>query len=210
MKPEEQKAKYPTREAWLEAAVRPLADKVCLPESSYPRVSVGFPSKGATSRRKRRIGECWHPKAAEDGRSQVYISPLEADPVRVLDVLLHELGHVKHPDAKHGKEFKRYMKLAGLEGPATATIAGAQCSLWLAKVAENLGPYPHVKLNPADIGVKKQTTRLLKATCPACECTVRITAKWAGEVGETLPFCGYCGIPGNPDSFERMKLDVSK
>ena len=193
------------REAWLEAAAAILADKACIPSAALPAVSVGFPSVRALSAKKRTLGECWAAKAAKDGRAQVFVTPLLADPVDVLAVLLHELGHVKHPEAKHGKVFKRYMKLVGLTGKATATCPDAQCAAWLASLAGELGPYPHGELAvcPKD---KKQSTRLLKAVCPACECTVRLTAKWAGEDGATLPFCGYCGLPGNPDSFERMRL----
>ena len=198
-------ATHPTREAWLEAAEAALRPTTQLADALAPRVSVGFPSKGALSRVKQTLGQAWTRDAVPDGRAQVYISPVLQDPLRVLDVLVHELGHVKHPEAKHGKVFKRYMKLVDLEGKATATKAGPQLTAVLKRVALELGPYPHVELVPSK-GEKKQGTRLLKAVCLGCECTVRITAKWTGVDGNTLPFCGVCGIDGNIDTMVRMRL----
>ena len=95
---EESPFKHPTREAWLEAAIERLQGTTSLSEKLTPRVAVGFPSRGALAR-KQRLGECWHATATEDGRAQVSITPMLSDPMRVLDVLVHELGHVKYPDA---------------------------------------------------------------------------------------------------------------
>ena len=197
---------YSTREEWLQAAVKRLAKLAVLDACPVPHVSIGFPSRSALSRRKKRLGECWHPKASEDGHSHIFITPLEADPVAVLAILLHELGHVKYPDAKHGAPFKRFMKLVGLEGKATATVPSPQCKLTLASIAADLGTFPHPRLNAAESGRKKQGTRLLKASCPACDCVVRITRQWAGESGETLPFCGFCAVDGDAATRERMQL----
>lgn len=194
-----------SREQWLEAAAQRLAPLAGIGKHETPRISVGFPSTRALSTNKRRIGECWHAKACEDGRPQVYISPVLTDPIDVLATVLHELGHVRFPDAGHKGPFKRFMKQAGLEGKPTATVPGPQCTLTLRSIAADLGPYPHSKLTPSQQR-KKQTTRLLKAQCPACECTIRVTAKWAGDEGKDLPFCGWCAIPGNVDTFERMVL----
>lgn len=196
---------HATREAWLEAAVEAMRPWLIF--DGAPRVSVGFPASGGLRvQGSRTIGQCWSPKAASDGRSQIYVSPLLDDASKVLAVLLHELIHHKvGNEAGHGKPFKREMRHVGLEGKATATVPGAQCAAVLAKVAEELGPYPHAALNPK-LGRKVQGTRLLKAQCEGCGCVVRITAQWAGANGETLPICGYCAIDGNPDTFVRLKL----
>jgi hypothetical protein len=202
----ETNTKYATREAWLEAAAEAMQTKCGIRDENMPRISVGFPSKGALASSRKRLGECWHPKTAEDGRSQILITPLLSDPAKVLEVVLHELGHVKHPDAGHGKPFKQFMRLVDLDGKATATHAGPQATAWLGRIAEDLGPYPHAELRPSQ-KEKKQTTRLLKATCDQCECTIRITAKWVGDPDDpTLPFCGVCTMDGNVDSMVRMKL----
>jgi len=194
-----------TREQWLERAVEALRPTLIF--DGTPRVSVGFPSSGGLSKKgsSKTIGQHWSGECAVDGRAQVYISPLLAEPVEVLAVLLHELIHFKLPKAKHGRAFKREMEHVNLEGKATATVAGAQLAAVLQRKAGELGPYPHAALNPAT-AAKKQGTRLLKACCPGCEATVRITRQWAGENGETLPFCGYCAVEGEDATFTRMVL----
>jgi hypothetical protein len=194
-----------TREDWLQRASMALADKACMREADLPRVSVGFPSTRATATRNRALGQCWSTESTADARAQVFVSPVLADDVAVLAVLLHELGHVKHPGCGHRGPFKRFMRLVGLEGKATATVPGAQCAAWLGKVAADLGPYPHAELKPGT-GRKKQGTRLLKVQCRQCEAIARVTAQWAGSDGETAPFCGYCGIEGNADTMVRMEL----
>jgi hypothetical protein len=40
-----------------------------------------------------------------------------------------------------------------------------------------LGEYPHAEMSIADI--KTQNTRMLKAFCPVCNYTVRVSSKWA-------------------------------
>lgn len=198
------------REAWLEAAVEQL--RPTLTFEGAPRVSVGFPSKGALrgTRSSTTIGQCWPGEVAADERVQVYVSPLLDEPVQVLAVLLHELIHFKVGcEAKHGKLFKRQMRQVGLEGKATATVPGAQLTAVLERKAVELGAYPHAALDPKQLRLNKQTTRLLKASCPACEATVRITAKWVAEGEESrLPYCGWCATEGEDGGFvgERMVL----
>lgn len=183
------------REAWLEAAVEALRPTLTFDGS--PRVSVGFPSKGALrgTRKSTTIGQCWPGEVAADGVVQVYVSPLLDDPTQVLAVLLHELIHFKVGcEAKHGKPFKRQMQHVGLEGKATATVPSAQLAAVLERKALELGPYPHAKLDPVQLQKGKQTTRLLKAQCPACAYVIRVTKQWAGEEGENLPFCGCSAL----------------
>jgi hypothetical protein len=85
-----------TREQWLETAIAELRVGVF---SSHPlpnniRVSCGFPSKGSRSSKSQRIGECWDKLASSDDHYEIFISPVLADPLRVLDVLSHEICHV--------------------------------------------------------------------------------------------------------------------
>lgn len=179
------------REAWLERAVEAL--RPTLTFAGEPRVSVGFPSKGALSRKgaSHTIGQCWHGEAAADGIPQVYISPLIGDPVEVLAILLHELIHFKlGPGAKHGKRFRAQMELVGLEGKPTATIAGTQLRFALEKKVADLGEYPHAALDPKTLA-KKQVCRQLKAKCPACDAIIRLSKEAAGR---GLPICGSCCV----------------
>ena len=49
---------------------------------------------------------------------------------------------------------------------------------------KGLGDYPHAPLGVAD--TRTQSTRMLKAFCPECSYTVRLTSKWAAM---GLPSC---------------------
>lgn len=192
-----------TREAWLEKAVETLRPWLIF--SGSPRVSIGFP-KGGRGKGNTVIGQCWPQALAADGRTQIFVSPILATADEVLAVLLHELIHHKVGcKVGHKAPFRREMAHVGLEGKATATVPGAQCAAVLARYAADLGPFPHAPLSPVT-GIKKQTTRLLKASCKGCGCIVRITRQWSGPEGELLPFCGFCGIEGNADTMERMTL----
>jgi hypothetical protein len=95
------------REAWLTEAgveIGALLTQNGLEVPTY-RVSVGWPSKGGTSAKKRRIGECWRPEASEDGVSQIYISPVLESPADVLGTLVHEILHALTPGEGHRGEF---------------------------------------------------------------------------------------------------------
>ncbi|HEY6324210.1 MAG TPA: transcription elongation protein SprT [Thermoanaerobaculia bacterium] len=182
----------PTREQWLQSAVdhlRPvfLAQGVAVPPAVH--VSMGFPSTGALARRSRRIGECWPPEASRDGLHHLFLSPLLAEPLPVLAILVHELVHAAVGlRARHGPPFRRLALALGLRGRMTSTTAGPELAARLAELAAGLGAFPHAGLlaNPAR---SKQTTRLRKVACPACGYTVRVTAKW---IAAGLPICP-CG-----------------
>ena len=80
------------------------------------------------------------------------------------------------------------MRSLHLEGKPSATFAGEKFKEVYKDLIDGLGEYPHAKLN---VGFhKKQATRMLKASCPACGYTVRLTAKWSG-LG--LPICPVDG-----------------
>ena len=71
----------------------------------------------------------------------------------------------------------------GLTGKMTSTTAGPELSDKLAELIDEIGPYPHAALNADLSGRKKQSTRMLKVTCQACGCIVRMTAKWIEDAG---------------------------
>lgn len=180
------------REQWLQSAIlhlRPDFEPIApLPDTLH--VSVGFPSRGGLKLSgSKTIGECWNGACSADGAPHIFISPLLADPCRALDVLVHELIHAALPiGTGHKGPFKRAMLALGLEGKPTATTAGPELAKRLNGLLSDLGPYPHPALTHQGMQ-KKQGTRMLKAACPLCGYTVRLTQKWA-DVG--MPRCPAC------------------
>ena len=86
-----------TREAWLNQALEKLRpwfeDRagVAIPQDA--RVSVGFPGGGSA---RKRIGECWARSQSKDKVNEIFISPVLSDPIRMLDVLVHEAVPVSY------------------------------------------------------------------------------------------------------------------
>ncbi len=185
------------REAWLNAAVsefKPffLGQGLTVPELY---VSCGFPSRNATSNKKRAIGECWDGLCSADKRPQLFISPFLVvvdAPQGVLATLAHEIIHATiGSEAKHGPRFVKAMKKVGLEGKPTSTVAGELMIEKMTRISEKIGPYPHSELTLVKAR-KVQTTRMLKCSCPTCEYTIRLSQKWA-DVG--IPACPRPGHP---------------
>jgi hypothetical protein len=186
-----------TREQWLEAAVaelRPLLEEVGAPVPEV-RVSVGWPSSKATSRKNRTIGECWKRQTAADGISQIFLSPTLGGEEQVLGVLVHELIHA-WDDGKSGHKgnvakregFRGKATAIGLTGKMTATTVGEELLPKLTAIAEKIGDYPHSPLSPSG-KEKVQTTRMLKLECPEDGYIVRTTAKWL-DMGYPICPCG--------------------
>ena len=177
------------REDWLSAAVselRPFFDAVGAPLPANVRVTCGFPSN---AKRSGAIGECWADTASADKTFEVLISPVLDDPFRVFDVLVHELCHSTAGAMNHGLNFQRAasaMHLVPSAGPKAwkATGPGPSFIPTFGAIVDSLGVYPHAALTMSKR--KVQTTRMLKAVCPSCGYTVRLTSKWAA-LG--LPSC---------------------
>jgi hypothetical protein len=154
-------------------------DAKAAPVAANIRVTCGFP---LTAKRSGSIGECWADTASADKVMEIMISPTLADTYRVMDVLVHELCHTTAGAMNHGVNFKKSadaMHLIPSAGKAgyKATTGG-----------DSLGAYPHGALTVSNR--KVQTTRMLKAVCPCCDYSVRLSAKWAAQ---GLPLCS------NPD-----------
>jgi hypothetical protein len=185
------------RESWLLALteeLRPRFAEVGAPLPAEPRLSCGWPSRGATAARNRVIGECWGAKHSADRHPEVFISPALADGVEVAAVVVHELIHAAG-QMGHGAGFRRVAVALGLTGPMTATAAGETLRAELAEIVSELGPYPHGALSWGE-RERKQTTRLLKVMCGYCGYTVRVTARWLG-VGFPVCPCGYMMEPAD-------------
>jgi hypothetical protein len=185
-------AKFQTREEWLVAAVEALVPIFDYAGQMLPdvRVSVGWP--GGNGRKNSVIGQCWSTKVAADKVSQIFISPVLDEAVRVLDVLVHELIHaIDDCESGHKGRFAKIAKAVGLTGKMTATVAGDDLKAKLEAIAEELGEYPHAAIvsgaQGAD-GPKKQTTRQLKVECAeGSGYKARITRQWLDDFG--APIC---------------------
>jgi hypothetical protein len=179
----------PTREAWLLALVNELRPLFARRKAAIPRrvrVSVGWPSRKATSRTGRRIGECWAAEASTDGTPHVFVSPTLASGLEVAGVLVHELIHAHCGAGEgHGRTFGRIARRLGLEGKLTATVPGPELRADLQALIAGLGPYPHAALNPGHGAERRQSTRMVKLMCASCGYSVRTTRKWLA-VGQPL------------------------
>jgi hypothetical protein len=146
-------------------------------------------------------GECWAAESAEDGVSQIFISPRIIKPLDefgVLAILAHEVCHaVVGHKAKHGKVFKACALSIGLEGKMTATVGGKEFLELAAGWVKDLGEYPHSLLRQSQRPTKKQTTRMVKCECEACGYAVRTSRKWLDDAGAPL-----CPCNKKPMAFE--------
>jgi ribosomal protein L37E len=181
-----------TREEWLQKAISELKPLFHNAGKTLPdvRVSCGFPSRRARASKNRRIGECWSAEASGDGTPEIFISPLEDDPVEVLAILVHELIHGVGIHG-HGRDFRAVALLVGLEGRMTATRPSEALSERLRGIVAEIGPYPHAKLD-ASLDTRKQPTRLIKCECSSCGYIIRTTNKWLKQSGP--PICPTCDI----------------
>lgn len=180
--------KGPNREAWLRSAYAMLR-KELLPEAPEAvAVTWGFPSRGATSRRKRRIGECWGRsgiKGKVEGDHVILVSPTITEPAEIVDTLLHEMVHASLPEGTgHRKGFSQLAARVGLVKPWTATTASPELKVKIGAILAKLGPWPGGAL----VARPKEKSRQLKAVCK-CGRILRLSAKVAAE-GEVI--CGLC------------------
>lgn len=188
---------YETREDWLHAfknELKSLFGKYGHDINGNIRISCGFP-RG----RKAIIGQCWNETQSKDGHSEIFISPVLDDPLTVSGVLVHELIHaIIGVEQGHNAIFGKLARQVGLIGKLTATEPHPDLMIKLTNIFDRLGNYPHAMLK--DLDIKKQTTRLIKASCPICGYTIRIAQKWIDEKG--LPIC--------PDPDCECALEVNK
>jgi hypothetical protein len=187
------KFKHPNRETWLNAANVLINDAIFKPAGAkLPkklRVSCAFPSIRALGAKNQRIGECWSHTASGDGTVEVFISPVLDNPVRVLDVLVHEDVHgIVGNECGHKGPFATLARKVGLQGKLTATVASPELEKQLKAISTKLGPYPHAKLEGRG-PVKKQTTRMVKCECEECGYVARTTRTWLVELGAPLCPC---------------------
>ena len=180
-----------TREEWLIQAADHIRKDVFTDHDIPPfRVSVGWP--GGRGKKASTVGQCWNTSCADDGISQVFVSPVVKAEVEVLRILVHEMIHV-FDNCEHGHRgtFLNVFKKVGMTGKATECAAGPDLAATLVEIVAKLGAYPHAAMKrPGEgggVGEKKQATRmkLLKAECGY---QVRTTQLW---IDEGLPTCPH-------------------
>ena len=172
------------REAWLNL----ITDK---------HLRLHFENKGFTipdnirmscslTSRKQAIGQCWSSVASEDNHFEIFIHPSEADSIRVVDILIHELCHaVVGLEAGHKKPFKQCAEAVGLTGKMTSTYATQELKDQIIEWVNDIGQYPHAPL--LSDGTKKQSTRMIKCVCKHCEYQVYTSKKWIEVAIPTCP-----------------------
>lgn len=180
-----------TREVWLINLAERLNAVLFKnnPLVNY-RITCGWPSGRALSAKNRTVGQCFDPACSDDKTTELIVSMCIDDPMRVADILAHEMVHgIVGTEHGHKGPFRKLALEIGLTGKMTATTAGEAFKQSVAPILESLGPYPHAKLDHTNR--KKQTTRLIKCECEECGYNVRITRKWLEEVG--APHCPIHG-----------------
>jgi hypothetical protein len=191
-----------TGEQWLknaETALRPTFTRAGLTIPEDIRYAVAFPSAGA---RSNTIGECWARAASSDDRHTIIIRADQWTGTDAIAVLIHELLHASLPfGSGHGPAFKAKMAPLHLTGQATATVLTQEGRIFADNIMHfpalgGFGPPPWGKLRFDTSLVtdrpKTQGTRMLKAACPCCGYTIRLSRTWA-EKG--LPDCPLDGTP---------------
>lgn len=164
------------REGYLECAVSELSDYIGKAGYTMPKikVSAGWPSTKAFSAKARTLGECWHHDMIDQEVSHIFISPYLSDTVKVVGVLVHEIGHAILPqEVKHKKQFKQYMTAVGLTGKATATEPDEVLTSFISLLIDRIGIYPHDSIDKGP-KMKKQTTRLRLWVCNGCDLKIRV------------------------------------
>ena len=204
---------YVDRETWLNAAAVLMQASVFTDAAISPeawervkyRITCGFPLgyRGSRGAKQITLGQAFDPSISADGTYEVCVNPIMDEPADVLAVLAHELVHVHcGVECGHRGAFRRVAVAIGLTGKMTATVAGDELAKKLADIAEQLGPYPHAKIDPTLR--KKQGTRNLKIVCNSgaihtdgrtCS-PYRMSAAGIAHIGFMRAVCNQCGEIG--------------
>lgn len=158
---------YPTREQWLTAAKQLLEQRYFTkPSRRLPPVAV---SCGIPAGSIRAIGQCWDQSASSEKVTEIFICPSITDPMDVMGTLLHELVHASvGVKEKHGTRFVKLAREVGLrEGSPKCCGPDEACKQELTPLLQQLGTYPHSKLNKVKTKKVKPPKKRIKYFHPA-------------------------------------------
>ena len=200
------------RETWLATLADKLRPGFARADAPLPdklHISCGWPTHKAlatASSKSRTLGQCFSPACSADQTTEIFVTPAVADQEQVAAILVHELCHAalaeEHPAAGHGPIFRALATKMGLTGKMRETVAAPHLRERLNKLMLGMPEYPHATVDFTP-DAKKQTTRMIKLTCPDCDYTIRTTRQWI-ETG--LPTC-HCGAEfAEPDDGEGQTL----
>lgn len=157
--------------------LRPLFDLLGKPLPKNIRVSCGYP---LNFKRNKRLGDCHASTESADKSMEIFIAPTVDKPLEVFTVLLSQLCRTTAGALSYGTAYSVIACAVQLEGSATGWKVIGRSALFLVTYMEmiaGLGAYPHAEMSVSEI--KTQNTRMLKAFCPVCNYTVRVSSKWA-------------------------------
>lgn len=190
---------YPTREAWMLAAVDTFRPWFASEGETLPpvRISIGWP--GGRGNKQNVLGQCWAAEAVADKVPAIFVSPSQKDPVEVLETILHECIHAAG-HMHHRSPFQKVARRFGfVNGGKTKTSREQSPDLYatLDEVAEALGAFPHAAVSGgggllgAGDGDKPpvQGTRMIKVYCEGDGYTLRTTRKWLDVAVPSCPVC---------------------
>tara|TARA_R110002020_G_scaffold461160_1_gene679965 strand:- start:19 stop:621 length:603 start_codon:yes stop_codon:yes gene_type:complete len=167
--------KYKTREEWLVSSLSLINQEVFIPAGrelpSNIMIACSFALSGnRLGAKKITEGTCFDKSlSANKENHQIIITPLIDDPVKVLDIVVHECLHAQVGVAcGHKGDFVTGMKDIGLTGKPTIAHANPELLVKLEGISDQLGAYPHSRLDTT--GRKKQSTRMIKCQCPNPDC----------------------------------------
>lgn len=185
-----------TREQWLIRLARELErlfKRVGAPALPAYRVTCGWPSRKALTRRNKVIGQCFDKSCSKDKTTELIVSMYIDNETDAAQILAHEMVHASVGTAAgHGKPFRDVAIAIGLTGKMTATVAGPEFIKWIKPVLKRIGKYPHATIDAA-AGTKKQGTRLIKVSCPVHPAfSVRMSRTWIEAETFGAPLCPNC------------------
>tara|TARA_R110000764_G_scaffold95834_1_gene179728 strand:- start:1005 stop:1607 length:603 start_codon:yes stop_codon:yes gene_type:complete len=188
-----------TREQWLNLSSVEISKLFKLEGYEYPtdaKISCGWALGG-----QKVVGSCNNRISSEANVNEIFISPIVQDSLEALGILTHEMIHAID-DCEHGHRgiFVKMMKAIGLEGKPTSTRIGKELEPKLLAIIEQIGSYPHKKLNRA---TKKQGTRMLKMACSDCDWSFYASKKMIDRMVTNT--CLDCGEDGTLQHIEPKK-----
>jgi hypothetical protein len=187
------------REQWLTKLGKELErlfKRVGAPALPAYRVTCGWPSRKALTRKNKAIGQCFDKSCSKDKTTELIISMYIDQPLDAAEILAHEMIHASVGNkAGHGKPFRDVAIAIGLTGKMTKTVAGPEFVAWIKPVLKKLGKYPHAMIDAAG-ATRKQGTRLIKVACAVHpEYSVRMSQKWISDPDFGPPLCPHCTLP---------------